>query len=339
MIYLQYIFLYLTIILASNQPVNAQSKQLRQSEKTKQPIVFITGFDEGDNQYYANAQQYFETKGFNVITDKYALSEIIEWLNVQDKEQLSSEIHIVSHSNPWRGLSMKTLKEGNRITVESLMADQEKIPVLDSQLVGNLNIIFHSCGLGENIVLLEILKAIIDPTHQINLYASPYFNIFGSPYAPHYLADFYYVFYPTANSPGRWELAKELSTTYPEKELNWQQALHTKREEKIGKPYRYRFNIPIYWETIFENEGAIPELNSREAIMNWVAEEEALAMHIFELNIPLEKFRWKREIKGNKLIIKGKTTVQCVLEPITLEKDRMEYSIPNYTDTDLYVKI
>ena len=104
-------------------------------------------------------------------------------------------------------------------------------------------------------------------------------------------------------------------------------------------PYRYRFNVPVVWETEYEMSEHLPILQTEEAIMDWVAGHEALATQLLQLNIPIEKFRWQREIADNKLIIKGKTTVQCILKPITEKENGMEYVLPEYEDTCLYVKV
>ena len=45
------------------------------------PLVFIAGFDAGNQTYYAKARTYFEEKGLTIIDGKYSLEEIIIWLN------------------------------------------------------------------------------------------------------------------------------------------------------------------------------------------------------------------------------------------------------------------
>lgn len=321
------------------KPITITKAKIEHPNKPK-PIVFIAGFDEDDNRYYTNAARYFEERQFTVIYEKYSLEEIVCWLNqAQSEQQQFNEIHIVSHSNPWRGLSLKTLKDGDRITLASLARDKNEIPTLNIEKVNPIKIIFHACGLGKNRDLLQAIKTSIDVHSYSQLYASPYFNVFGSPYAAHYLADAYFVCYPTAHSPGPAALAEEFVSDYPQIQVNWQKALSTKTEEKPGQAYRYRFNIPVVWKTEYATKAAIPMLKTREDIMDAVAENEALATELLQLNIPLEKFRWRSQVEGNTLIIKGKTTVQCVLKPLTEEEIDMEYVVPDFEDRSFYVRI
>ena len=90
------------------------------------------------------------------------------------------------------------------------------------------------------------------------------------------------------------------------------------------------------WEIKFEKEEGVPRLQDREAIMDWIAENEDISMALYELGIPIEKFRWTTNRSGNRLKIKGKTTVICVLQPVTNCNDDSEYEIPNIDNAQLY---
>ena len=84
-------------------------------------VVFIAGFDTGDNKYYTNAERHFREKGIQVVNDLFSLEEIIVWLNRNaDRHTPYNEIHIVSHGNPWVGLSLKTVENGRRITLKTV---------------------------------------------------------------------------------------------------------------------------------------------------------------------------------------------------------------------------
>ena len=73
-----------------------------------------------------------------------------------------------------------------------------------------------------------------------------------------------------------------------------------------------------------------------EEIMDFIAEDENLAREFSAFNIPLEKFRWKSFVKGNKLIIKGKTSVVCVLKPIIKPYGDLEHVEPEIDNLRLY---
>ncbi|MCX7549634.1 DUF4347 domain-containing protein [Xanthomarina sp. F2636L] len=305
------------------------------SEKS---IVFIAGYDEGDNSYYTQAKNYFKAQNIQVIDNLFSMAEIIDFLN-KDTRKTYDKIHIVSHSNPWMGISLKTTKNGERLTVESLSKAKNNMPTLNHAMNNASQIIFHSCGIGENKDLLLALKQLFiteESTQTPQIIASSYFNVFGGKYAGHYLAKPYYGYYPTAESPGPTALSKDFKASYPNTNIDWFTALKTRKETTLGNVYSYKFNIPVEWEFTFDDKADIPEFTDREAIMDWVSESPEMASILYKLNIPLEKYRWKSDIRGNKLIIKGKTTVLCVLEPILQKNDTTEYKSPIVSDTSLY---
>lgn len=328
------------LMLGSKKPfpqqLGAALASPTQKEVVKESIVFIAGFDESDNTYYSNARQYFKNQGMPIVDSLFALNEIINYLNSAGENQIRyNEIHIVSHSNAWLGMSLKTTKTGERITVSALQnaAQEHSIEKICENITSSSKIIFHSCGLGENKELLQELRSIFDAKEIV---ASPYFNVFGGKYADHYLANPYYGYYPTAESLGPAHLAKEFKQAYPTVDIDWFTALKTRRESSFGKAYSFKFNIPVDWEFTFDKVNDIPTLEDKEAIMDWISESPEMAEVLFKLNIPIEKFRWRSTIKENKLIIKGKTTVLCVLAPILQPNDASEYQNVRVKDRTLY---
>jgi hypothetical protein len=304
-----------------------------------QSVVFIAGFDEGDNMYYSNAKKYYETKGMMVVDNLFSLEEILEWLKSNvDKSVLYDEIHIVAHGNPWLGMSLRTTLMGERITLKTLVEaiSDNEIPTLHNGINQQTKIIFHSCGLGQNRALLKELKTVFTAREAPIVYASDFFNVYGGKYASHYLAKPYYNFYPTAESEGPAALVAEFKKLYKKTNINWRNAIDNREEMRIGEAYSYKFNIPVEWEVTFDAQTKIPALKDREAIMDFVSNAPEIAEALYQLNIPLEKYRWKSKIQGNTLIIKGKTTVLCVLEPILDPKETNEYRNTTLTDAFLY---
>lgn len=340
---------YFTIILVSifqmfgckesSHEIEIQEKNsVSQIVKTEQSIVFIAGFDEGENTYYGNAKKHFENKNMKIIENLFSLEEIILWLNKNHDYKNYDEIHIVSHSNAWRGMSLKTTKKGERITVTTLINVKKEgaIPKLQNYITNNTKLVFHSCGLGENQELLQELKTIFTTGQSPVVYASSFFNIFGGKYAAHYLAKPFYGYYPTAESSGLKAISKEFESQYPNENIDWLTALKTRQEGTVGEVYTYKFNIPVNWEFTFDDENEIPDLRNRDQIMDWIAEDDEMAMTIFKLGIPIEKYRWRASVENNKLLIKGKTTVLCVMKPIMHTNDQNEYRLASLTDKELY---
>lgn len=309
------------------------------SEKTATSVVFIAGFDEGRNTYYDNAKAYYKSQGMLVVDDLFSLDAILAWLQQQsNSDAIYDEIHIVTHSNPWLGMSLRIAENGQRITAETLQMAKAnaELPILECGINKQTKIIFHSCGLGQNWELLQELKGVFKGEKTPKVYASSFFNVYGGKYAPHYLATPYYNYYPTAESEGPAALAKEFDETYNKTNIDWRTAIESRNERSMGEAYSYKFNIPVVWEFSFATTAEIPELADKEAIMGFVSESPEMADALYRLNIPLEKYRWKIQIQGNTLIIKGKTTVLCVLEPILQEKDENEYRQTDLNDIFLY---
>lgn len=307
----------------------------------RQPVAFITGIDNKDESFYKNARDYFLNKNYEVIDYAFSMQEIMNWMNKNYDGNMFSEIHIVSKSNPWSGLAMETIVKGDRVTSESLtmaMANQ-KLPMLKNGISDKTKIIFHSNGLGENSQLLKTIKQAFMSDEVPTAISSPYYNIFGGEFSEHYLAKPYYGFYPTANSPGKVDLSKEFARKYPqEKEINWYDALNNEKERYIGEPYTIQFNIPVSWEFDYtDSDETIPSFRIEEEIMDWIDDDENLSKAMSKYNIPLEKFRWRSYKKGNKLIIKGKTTVLCVLKPLIKPYGDLQHVQPDLENIRLYI--
>jgi hypothetical protein len=310
------------------------------TEVFRQPVVFITGIDKETNEFYKKAREYFLNKKYEVVDYTFSLQEIFSWLNNNYDGNTYGEIHIVSHGNPWKGLSMETLINGERVTTEHVRRaiTMGKLPTLKEGISKNTKVVFHSCGLGENADLMKTLKDAFVGKEVPSVLASPYYTIFGGEFSEHYLAKPYYVFHPYANSPGKIDLSKEISRKYrEEKDIDWYDALNNEQERYVGDPYTYRFSIPVAWEFDFTNsDEEIPTFRIPEEIMDWIEQDEKLMKLLSSYNIPIEKFRWRSIVKGNKLIIKGKTTVLCVLKPLIKPYGDLQHVEPDTNNLRLY---
>ncbi|WP_299161917.1 hypothetical protein [uncultured Tenacibaculum sp.] len=306
----------------------------------RKPIVFITGYDKTKNKFYDNARTYFKEKKYQIVNEAYSLEEIITWMNTNVTENPYGEIHIVNYNNPLKGLSLETTVNGEKITTTTLQKaiDKNSLPKVKKGINTNSKIVFHSNGIGNNQELLNTLKLSFKAEEMPQVLASPYFNVFGGEFTNHFLAKPYYVFYPTAHSPGKIDLSKEIAKKYPqERDIDWFSALTNERERYIGEAYTKQFSIPIEWELDYENsDDDIPTFVMQEELMDFIANDLDLISDVKDLNIPVEKFRWTYTIKNNKLIIKGKTSVLCVLKPLTKPYGDLEHIKPDTSNKRLY---
>jgi hypothetical protein len=306
----------------------------------QKPIVFIAGFDKGTETFYGNARNYFEEKGLKIIEGQYSLEEIIVWLNAHGNLQPFSEIHIVNKSNPYTGMHLETVVRGDKITPGTLRRTiaQGTLPKLKSAVNNNTKIIFHAAGLLENKALLETLKDAFRAKENPKVLASPYHTIFGGKFSNHYLAKPYYIFYPTAHSPGKTDLSKEIAKKYPEeKDIDWYNALSNGEERYIGEAYTTQFTIPIKWEFDYYNSDTeMPNFTSAEEIMDWIETKDELLSELEKCNIAVEKFRWNWSVKGDLLVIRGRTSGLCVLKPLIKPYGDLKHVEPDTSNKRLY---
>lgn len=325
------------IIVAENTlPIPKEVKEI----VYQKPIVFIAGFDKGNETFYANARTYFKEKGIKVIDGQYSLEEIIVWLNKNGNTNPFSEIHIVNKSNPYKGMNLETVVRGDKITSETLRKTitQGTLPTLKNVVNGNSKIVFHASGLVENLELLKTIKDAFHTKENPKVVASPYHTIFGGKFSNHYLAQPYYVFYPTANSPGITDLSKEIARKYPEEtEIDWFDALNNEEERYVGEAYTTQFTIPVKWEFDYYNtDNEMPNFKMAEEVMDWIEQDEILLAELNKYKIPVDKFRWNWSVKGNKLVIRGRTTGLCVLKPLIRPYGDLKHIEPDTSNKRLY---
>ena len=307
---------------------------------SRKPIVFIAGYDKNDSKFYNSARAYFKEKNYRIINEEYSLEEIITWMNANATENPYGEVHIVNYSNPFKGMNLETVVNGTKTTTESLQKSITNglLPRIKKGVNTNTKIVFHSNGLGENIELLNNLKQVFSTDEVPQIIASPFYNVFGGEFSNHYLAKPYYVFYPTANSPGKIDLSKEIAKKYPEeREIDWFDALTNERERYIGEPYTKQFSVPVKLEVDYlHSDNEIPSFVMQEEIMDFIANDDGLMKKLSKLNIPVEKFRWTYKVKNDKLIINGKTSVLCVLKPLTKPYGDREHIKPDTNNKRRY---
>lgn len=324
------------IFADNNNPISQENKEIIYQK----PIVFIAGFDKGNQSFYLDARTYFEEKGLKIIEGQYSLEEIIVWLNENGNQHPFSEIHIVNKSNPYKGMNLETIVRGDKITSETLRRTitQGTLPKLKNVVNNNSTIVFHASGLVENKALLKTLKDAFHAKEKPKVIASPYHTIFGGKFSNHYLAQPYYVFYPTAYSPGKMDLSKEIAKKYPEeKEIDWFDALNNEEERYVGEAYTTQFTLPIKWVFDYKNtDNEMPKFKITEDVMDWIESKEELLSELKKHNIPVDKFRWSWSVKGSKLVIKGRTTGLCVLKPLIKPYGDLKHVEPDTSNKRLY---
>ena len=316
------------------------AEEINEIPTYREPIVFITGVDSEHTNYYTSAKMYFEEKQFEVITEAFSLQEIITWLNSNYDDRLYANIHIVSENNPWKGMNLETTINGEIVNEKTLRNTliNDKLPKMLKGIAEGTNVIFHSPSLANQTSLLQGLKNVFSTNLQPNIVATPYYTVFGGEFSKYHLEKPYYGFYPTAHSPGKVDLSKEFAKKYPnEKDIDWLETLYNESERYVGEAYTTQFNFPIKMELDYtDSDNTIPTLKSQEAIMDFIEADENLLNEFRSYQIPIEKFRWKATVKDDTVIIKGITTVLCVLKPIIKPYGDLQHVEPEIDNLRLY---
>lgn len=303
----------------------------------KRSVVFITGFDKGTNTFYTDAKTYFEDQNVEIVETAYSIQEIILWLNINHNNVSYSDIHIVS-DNKWKELPLETTVKGEKVTSLTLHESLEKgmLPQLNNVLGTNARLVIHAANIGNDIGMLSGFKQAFSTDVEPTIVASEMVSVFGGEFTSHYLAKPHYVFYPTANSPGRVDLAKEFEKSYPRTNIDWLSAMNNHEERYQGDIYSYKFNIPVQWEFQYLNDEMIPNFKNLKELHIWMLDNDEVAADLKQLGIPIEKYRLYETVRGDTLIIKGKVTGVCVLEPVMSNAYPTEYMIPSIDNLRLY---
>lgn len=305
-----------------------------------EPIVILTGYDKGNERYFSNAKTYFENNNINIVEHLLSIEEILNFLNSNAENKVFGDIHIVSKNNPFTTMQLETVVRGSKISAASLRKELNlgSLPKLKNVVNENTRIIFHSDALAVNDELVKTLRDVFSSAENPSIITTNYYSIFTSEFSNYYLAKPFYVFYPTANSPGKVDLSKEIAKKYPnENEIDWYEALNNDVERFVGDVYHKQFNIPVQWEFDFHHtDNEIPNFESDSDLIKWISENDEIMQEFTKIQIPLEKFRWTSKTKNNKLIIKGLSTCLVVLKPLIKPYGEPDFVTPDVNNKRLY---
>lgn len=321
----------------AESPIVVEETDLKEQQRS---VVFITGYDTGDKTFFSDARAYFKEQNIEMVESAFSLQEIILWLNVNKKSKPFNEVHIVANNKMNKNLLETTIK-GAKISANSIKEAMTsgQLPKLTNVLDKNAKVVLHSAGLGSQTALINEFKQVFTTDVKPSVIASENVSVFGGSFIEHYLAKPYYGFYPTANSPGRVDLAKEFVEKYPEVDIDWLSAMNNDTEKFQGDIYSYKFNIPVKWEIAYEGDDEMPEFRTLDEMYAFMQDHDLISKDLEQLNIPIEKFRWFQTVKGDKLIIKGKVTVVCILEPVMSPAYPSEYMKPSIDNLRLYNRL
>ncbi len=326
------------------------SNKMNKDKKERPSVVFILGEDkDADNQYYGHATAYYQqNKAYDnywINTSCRSLLEVRNFLAQHADGLAWGNIHLVVHSNEWKGLGVSVFPEGKRANSQSLKTainEQAFLPLPDSILDRQTEMIFYGCGLGKNKKLMNALSVAfggVDDQKPV-LRSSKLFIQYGkneTGMMERYLTEFWYGYFPTGNRPHASTLAKQFQQNHPEVVLDFEEALERKQPRFPGDSYHYYFNIPVTWTVTYPTKEERPNLKTKadkEAFLN--AQTELMRM-VEATKIPKDHFRWQFQkviytfedgTKEPAIQIRGKSSVVCVLRSLIKEDQITETTMP-----------
>lgn len=333
--------------------------QQLENKNLAQDIVFIMGEDEQDAApYYALASEYYSTEhpALKQVTHLRSLHELRDYLTIAGEGQWKN-IYIVVHGNPWTGIDMSILPEGERLDktrLRAILGQGAFSPVPNDRLDDNSIIHLEACGLGHDPLLLHLLAQALggEDDQQPLITASKHFISYkmAANGIHKYFSQPYFTFYETGKKPALLHLERDLKMHYPEQNVNWMQALNRPAGSPGFLPTHQQFNVPVNWTSVFMDEAEIPDFSKTNRVdeVNWVYQQEELNEQLELIGIDAAQFRWRFKPteylleSGERLPavqIKGKSTVLCILQPVEVEKPKSQHAendIASQFSTDDY---
>ena len=336
---------------------SAQKEIIVKQDRTD--ITFILGEDiDRDNPYYKNAADYYRNHPVErtewITRECRSLKDVQKYLGKYAGEQAWGDINLVAHSNEWRGMGVPVSGESGRTTKEQLTAaiDSEVLRPLDDSVIDHqTQINISACALGKDQQFLEMLAFAFGgndtetPIVRSSKYFMSYMSWEGNTYKYH--TAYYQTSYPTAYRPANIILANELSANYPEDAAYFRDALSRKTPRYPGDSYHNFFNIPVNWIVTFPTVEERPLLETKEEELCFLYEQEELLEVVATHQIPVDKFRWQFKMIDHTfddgttepaILIKGKSSVLCVLQAIT-KTGTAEPFIPELANDQFYTTV
>lgn len=242
-------------------------------------------------------------------------------------------INLVSHGNPYLGLSVKTIPDGKRASTANLREtlDQGSFLRMPEGIVDAQTCIeIHSCGIGENEALLDAVGQVFaGGRYDVPaVIASPHFEYyitdpFNEQVVRKFFADFRMISYRMGYKPPDRLIKKKFSEKYPDDTINWEEALKKETASEPGEAFYYTIDVPVKWVIEHDENDSLPSFETGEARLQWVKGHPQIIRDLESTEIPPEDFNWWfRHVfvlneKGEKkpaLWIKGYSTVLFVLQ-------------------------
>ncbi|GJM31454.1 MAG: hypothetical protein DHS20C18_04550 [Saprospiraceae bacterium] len=282
-----------------NEPIPESVETIKIAPNQDQvSLTFILGEDgENGNQFYKRANYYYQMhptdKTDYVVYQCRSLQEVKDYL--ESFSQPLSLINLVSHGNPWQGLSVPILKDGERSSYTNLKLafDRQLIsPVRTPALTAETRVNIVSCGVGQDEKLVGQLERFFEfhsGDHPVVIASEHYIN-FGEKLKK-YTSKYYFV-------TSKYEYADQtmipnrLTGKYREAGIDWSEAYTKSAEDNPGSAYRYHFRMAVNWTVLFDNKREIDKIQSESDLVHWMKSQEKLNNALEEMDLTFQDFHW-----------------------------------------------
>lgn len=273
-------------------------------------ITFILGEDEGTNAYYSRADAYFrnhpEEGGEFLVRDVRSLAGVRDYLrDVHPRGQPWQKVNLVVHGNQWTGLAVPlSLASATstapapapRTSPEALSAWEPGRPLPASALGAETEIIVHGCSVGrDSSLLLQLSRVFASRAGYPLVSASPDFTLFreGTDGVERYYADYYFRARPLGKYPMAAVMASRFARQYPDKPIDWNEALANNRFAPDLRPHLYQFNVPVTWTRVYPEDQPMATPETADDQHQWLARETKLKTKLDRMGLAPQQFLWE----------------------------------------------
>lgn len=301
---------------------NSHITELSNTINNGKSITFILGKDDPKlkNSFYRAATEYFTYDKFaktdEVLTQFRTLTELAEYLSNNEFKHVFNTVNIVSHGNPWQGMSAKIYKGGPRANFKNLnyAFDNGLLKQICSNAIGHNTIInIISCGIGKDENFVHAFQKLFycdgDNDHAtVNISKDYVFFDSGNKKRN---ADFYFVV-SKYKFHDKNKIEAKIRSKYPDKFINWTEALN-KCEFSNNEPYSHSFRILVDWKYLNQTKNIPNNLNSEKNIKNWIKTQKEAVDQLKIMKLNIDDLQWFAFYDKDELRIKAYANIEGVI--------------------------
>ncbi|HMS98808.1 MAG TPA: hypothetical protein PLQ57_06940 [Saprospiraceae bacterium] len=264
-------------------------------------VTFILGTDEkSKNSFYSNASYFFnmneQYKTNYVVNNCSTLIEVLDYLLNQHPGYCYSTINLVGHGNPWQGLRIpidKGLPRASAVHLKNAFDANLLSPLCSPRVDGGTTINVVSCGVGNNVLFVEMLKKLFfcpDNETQPTLHCEKFYVNFSN--NREYVKSSLFYIVSKYDQHNTATYVSKLKNKYPSNNIDWEAAYSNTCNRELGLPYRYHFKMLVDWKVSLDPQETKPVLNSDASIIAWLKNQDFALYELSQMQMNAEDIHW-----------------------------------------------